>query len=227
MKAICIFSGGLDSISTAAYLKEQGYQLYLLTFNYGQRATKEVRVAEEFGNKLGAEHKIIDISFMKELYGKSNVLTYHANIPSKFDYSIVVPVRNAVFLTIASAWAFSINANLLAYGAHKDDKNYPDCRREFAKALEEALNLAEEDGIKQKIREKIEIWSPAIEGFDKKDLISIGYKILGSDIFKSWSCYSDNDKHCGICESCINRKRAFKNAKIKDETDYLNMDNEH
>lgn len=223
MKAICIFSGGLDSISTAAYLKSKGYRLYLLTFNYGQRGEREVEIAKEFATALGEEHKIIDISFMKELYGTSNVLTYNASIPKTFNYSIVAPVRNAVFLTIACAWAFSINAELIVYGAHKGDKNYPDCRKEFAKALELALNLAEEDGIKNGVRTKIEIWSPAMMDWSKRDLIKIGYEILAKDIFKTWSCYDNKEKHCGICESCINRKKAFVDANIKDETDYLNM----
>ena len=227
MKAICIFSGGLDSISTASYLKNKGYQLYLLTFNYGQRASNELKVAEEFAKQLGEEQKIIDISFMKELYDKSNILTYNASIPSNFDYSIVVPIRNAVFLTIAGAWAFSIHADMITFGAHIDDKNYPDCRNSFVKALEEALNLGEIDGINRGIRKRISIWSPAIEGLSKKDLVKIGYDLLGKDIFKTWSCYANKSKHCGICESCINRKKAFREADINDETDYLNMDNEH
>ncbi len=228
MKAVCIFSGGLDSVSTAAYLKHKGYQLYLLTFDYGQRAKHEIIIASEFATMLEAVHKILDISFMKELYGSSNVLTYSASIPSKFDYSIVVPARNAIFLAIASAWAFSIRADIVAYGAHEDDKNYPDCRSEFIDAFEHAINLAEKDGIMQGIRSSIKIWSPAIDGLRKSDLARLGYKLLGSSIFKTWSCYSDGEIHCGICESCRNRKDAFRLASINDETKYaLNIDGEH
>jgi 7-cyano-7-deazaguanine synthase len=224
MRAVCIFSGGLDSISIAAYLKDQDYELYLLTFDYGQRSRKELEIAKEFSKILG-EHKVLNINFMKELYGNSNVLTYNKDIPSKFDYSIVVPVRNAIFLTIAGAYAFSINANIIAYGAHKDDNNYPDCRREFILALEESLNLAEIDGIRYNIRNRIKIWSPVLEGLSKADLALIGYKLLGDKIFESWSCYKDTDKHCGVCESCINRRKAFRDAKVYDKTEYaLNID---
>ncbi len=219
MRAVCIFSGGLDSISIAAYLKEQGYELYLLTFDYGQRARNELVIASKFSKRFG-EHKILDMRFMKELYGNSNALTSNRDIPNIFEYSIVVPVRNAIFLTIAAAWAFSINAGVIAYGAHKNDNNYPDCRSEFILALEDVLNLAEIDGIKDNIRKRIKIWSPVIESLSKAELLSIGYKILGDEIFESWSCYKDNDKQCGVCESCINRKKAFREAHINDKTEY-------
>ena len=95
---------------------------------------------------------------MKQLYGNSNVLTNtKRKIPSKFDYSIVVPIRNAVFLSIASAWAYTLNASLVAYGAHTGDKNYPDCRPNFARKLESAFNQGETDGIKIGLRKKIQM----------------------------------------------------------------------
>ncbi|MDX1441903.1 MAG: 7-cyano-7-deazaguanine synthase, partial [Nitrosopumilaceae archaeon] len=179
--------------------------------------------AKSFAKKLGLkQHKIVDISFMKQLYGDSNVLTSaKLNIPSKFDYSIVVPIRNAVFLSIASAWAFTINAVLVAYGAHTGDKNYPDCRPNFSKKLEASFNQGEIDGIRSGLRKKIAIWSPFKEGFSKSDLLQIGYKTIGDSIFKTWSCYSNGQNHCGLCESCNNRKIAFEKAGIRDKTEYL------
>jgi len=225
---VCISSGGIDSACTAAHLKNNGYQLYLLTFDYGQRSRTELERAMTIARYLQAkEHKIIDISFMKELYAKSNVLTDdHSKMPSKFDYSIVVPVRNAIFLSIASGWAFSMNAEMVAYGAHKGDTNYPDCRPEFVNAINEMVNLAEIDGIKQGIRREIKIWSPAVDGIEKPDLLRIGYKVLGDKLFETWSCYTDGAKHknefvhCGKCESCVNRKNAFVAAGIEDKTKY-------
>jgi 7-cyano-7-deazaguanine synthase len=142
-------------------------------------------------------------------------------IPSKFDYSIVVPIRNAVFLSIASAWAFTLNASLVAYGAHTGDKNYPDCRPIFAKKLESSFNQGEIDGIKTGLRKNIKIWSPYKEGLSKSDLIKVGFKTIGESIFKTWSCYSGGRYHCGFCESCNNRKIAFERAGIKDKTKYL------
>ena len=221
-KAVVIYSGGIDSVCTCAYLKSK-YDLYCITFSYGQRANHEIKIAKKFAKKLGVkEHKIVDISFMKELYGKTNVLTdSKRKIPKKFEYSIVVPIRNAVFLSIATAWAYTLNASLVAYGAHKGDINYPDCRPSFSKKIESAFNQGETDGIKQGIRKSVKIWSPYREGLSKSQLIKIGYKKLGNLIFKTWSCYSDKKEHCGVCESCNNRKIAFEKARIEDKTKYL------
>ncbi|MEO2201498.1 MAG: 7-cyano-7-deazaguanine synthase [Nitrosopumilus sp.] len=221
-KAIIVFSGGIDSVCAVSFLKSK-YELYGITFSYGQKADMEIAAAKYFAKKLGLkQHKVIDISFMKDLYGNSNALTStNRKIPSKFEYSIVVPIRNAVFLSIASAWAFTLNASLVVYGAHTGDRNYPDCRPTFAKKLESAFNQGEIDGINTKLRKNIQIWSPYREGLSKKDLLKAGMKVLGNSIFKTWSCYSNKKYHCGICESCNNRKIAFEKAKIIDKTKYL------
>ena len=221
-KAVIVFSGGIDSVCAVSFLKSK-YELYGITFSYGQKANMEINAAKSFAKKLGLkEHKIIDIDFMKNLYGNSNVLTSSKRkIPAKFEYSIVVPIRNAVFLSIASAWAFTLNASLVAYGAHTGDTNYPDCRPKFAKKLENAFNEGEIDGINSKLRKSIEIWSPYRKGLSKSDLLKTGIKNLGDSIFKTWSCYSNKKYHCGICESCNNRKIAFTKAGIIDKTKYL------
>lgn len=221
-KAVVIFSGGIDSVCTAVYLKSK-FHLYGITFSYGQRANQEIKFAKKFSKSLGfKEHKIVDIGFMKDLYGKTNVLTdSKRKIPQGFEYSIVVPIRNAVFLSIASAWAYTLGASVVAYGAHKGDANYPDCRPSFAKKIESAFNEGEIDGIKKKIRKPLQIWSPYRAGLSKSDLMKIGQKNLGLEIFKTWSCYEGKKFHCGKCESCNNRKIAFMTAGIKDQTRYL------
>jgi 7-cyano-7-deazaguanine synthase len=231
-KAVCIFSGGLDSTCTLAYIKNKGYQVYTLTFKYGQRNKYEINIAKSLIDIIGVnDYKIIDISFMKELYkeSKSALISNTDNkIGIIFDYSIVVPVRNAIFISMASAYAFSINADLVVYGSHKDDSiYYPDCRIEFIKNLENALNLGEIDGINQGIRNRIEIWSPTIDNLNKLDLVKIGYKLLGDNIFKSWSCYNNgvlvnNERiHCGVCKACVDRKIAFLKSNIIDKTIYF------
>ena len=222
-KAIIIFSGGLDSVCTAIHLQSR-FELYAITFSYGQKANQEIKIAKYFARILKLkEHKIVNIEFMKELYEKTNVLTNpKMKIPSKFDYSIVVPIRNAVFLSIASAWAFSKNAHLVAYGAHIGDQRYPDCRPSFGRLMERAFNEGEIDGIRQHIRNKIHVSTPFMEGLSKSDLLKIGYKRLGNEIFKTWSCYANTKIHCGKCESCNNRKVAFLKAKIHDKTKYRN-----
>ena len=222
-KAVIVFSGGLDSVCACTYLKSR-YDLYGISFSYGQRASPEIKSARKFAKILGLkEHKIIDIGFMQDLYGKTNVLTdSKTKLPSKFEYSIVVPIRNAVFLSIATAWAFSLKASLVAFGAHKGDKNYPDCRPSFSKKIQSAFNEGEIDGIKMGVRKAIKIWSPYQKNLAKSDVIKKGYKVLGNSIYKTWSCYSNKKFHCGKCESCNNRKLAFKAAKIKDKTKYMN-----
>ena len=221
-KAVVVFSGGIDSVCAVSFLKSS-YDLYGITFSYGQKANMEIAAAKFFARKLGLkQHKIIDIGFMKDLYGDSNVLTStKKKIPSKFEYSIVVPIRNAVFLSIASAWAFTLNASLVVYGAHTGDKHYPDCRPAFAKKLEAAFNLGEIDGINSKLRKSIQIWSPYREGLSKSDLLKTGVRVLKDSIYKTWSCYSNTKYQCGICESCNNRKIAFHKAGIVDKTKYL------
>ena len=144
-KAVVVFSGGIDSVCAVSFLKSS-YDLYGITFSYGQKATMEIAAAKSFAKKLGLkQHKIVDIGFMKELYGDSNVLTStKRKIPSKFEYSIVVPIRNAVFLSVATAWAFTLNASFVVYGAHTGDKNYPDCRPTFTANLAQLYKLRQQ-----------------------------------------------------------------------------------
>lgn len=221
-KAVVICSGGLDSLCLGAHLSKQ-YELYGITFSYGQRASKELEAARKVGKALHLkEHKIIPLDFMKSLYGTSNVLTStKKSLPSKFEYSIVVPIRNAIFVTIATAWAFSLRASLVAYGAHTDDIKYPDCRPAFSRKIESALNQGEIDGIRLGIRKRIKVWSPYSAGISKSTLVKAGYEKFGDKIFQTWSCYANSKYHCGKCESCNNRKAAFVEAKIKDKTKYL------
>lgn len=178
--------------------------------------------AVEITTFLGSKnHKLIDISFMKDLYGATNVLTdERKTVPSSFKSNIIVPIRNAVFLTISTAYAFSIGADVVAYGAHLTDKPYPDCRPEFTKKLSEALNLGDIDAIESGTHPAVEMWSPAIEGLSKSEMLKVSYKLLGDKVFRTWSCYLDGQRQCGICESCNNRKAAFQEAGITDLTDY-------
>lgn len=227
-RAVCIVSGGLDSVCYAATFARD-YDIYMMTFAYGQRAEREIDAARHFAKVLNAkEHRIIDIGFMKGLYGKSNALTDGRQKLSKdFAQNLVVPVRNAIFIAIAGAWAMSINARAVAYGAHSGDvPHYADCRPEFAGAMAEALNVADIDSIRAGQRQKIEVVSPAVQGLSKSELLKAGHAILGDSLFRTWSCYSDGVKkggryvHCGACESCISRKKAFIDAQIQDRTRY-------
>jgi len=227
-RAVCIASGGLDSICYAAMLARE-HDIYMITFAYGQRARREIDAARHFARVLKAQdHKIIDIGFMKSLYGRSNALTDKSQqLSREFAQNLVVPARNAIFITIAGAWAMSIDARVVAYGAHMGDvPHYSDCRPEFASEMARALNLTDADSIRQGLRQEISVTSPAAQGMTKSQLLKEGHSILGDRLFKTWSCYSNGVRknsayiHCGRCESCINRKVAFRDARIDDRTRY-------
>ena len=230
IKAICILSGGLDSVVSAFYFKQVWNLVpYTITFHYGQRSMEEMRRARFFSRLLGSEsHKEIDVGFMKDLYSDENSLTgKNPIVPEKFHQSIVVPHRNSIFLAISAAWAASRKIGILVYGAHADDLNYPDCRLNFISSIERMLNESDLDAINLGLRKRIEIWCPAKENIHKSELVKIGYSILGDKIFDTWSCYTDGlqnglDKpvHCGLCESCQNRKKSFSEANIPDKTAY-------
>ncbi len=227
-RAVCIVSGGLDSTCYAALLARD-YDMYLMTFVYGQRAMREIERARYFAKVLKAKgHEVVDISFMKSLYGSSNALTDSGQtISPRFTQNLVVPARNAVFIAIATAWAMSIGARIVAYGAHTGDAaNYPDCRPAFVKAINKALNLTQSHRIARSQPKEVFVISPAMINLDKSALLEAGHEVLGDRIFRTWSCYSDGVLsgreriHCGRCESCINRKKAFISARIKDRTKY-------
>ena len=130
---------------------------------------------------------------------------------SEFSGPIIVPFRNAIFLAAAVAYAVTVGAQKIFYGAHgSDEPFYPDCRKEFYEAFEKAAQLGTDC--------EISIQAP-FSGRKKSEVITEGEK-LDVPFELTWSCYLDGDKHCGRCESCVNRKKAFKEAAIADPTEY-------
>jgi 7-cyano-7-deazaguanine synthase len=211
-KCVIVLSGGPDSATVAYWAKAQGYKIYPITFNYGQIALKETEAAQKISEKLGTTTKIIDLSALKEIF--SNVTSLcNTDIPltSEFSAPIIVPFRNAIFLSAAVAYAVTVGADKIFYGAQgSDEPFYPDCRKEFYEAFEKAARLG--------TCEEITIKAP-FSGGKKSDLIKEGTK-LGVPFELTWSCYRDEKKHCGKCESCVNRKKAFQEAGVIDPTKY-------
>jgi 7-cyano-7-deazaguanine synthase len=225
-KCVAVLSGGVDSFSYAAQWKARGYIIHPLIFDYGQKGRKEIDIAKRLCSAAGFEEPIlVDIKFMKELWKGTQLTDDSVGVEQEYKPTVVVPIRNVIFLSIASAYALSIGANVVIYGAHLDDVKisqdtgeplYPDCTPEAAKALEEVTKAAHFPVGKP----KIEIWSPAREGLTKAENLKRGYQHVGELVFETWSCYLSGDEHCGSCESCANRHRAFVEAGIPDKTKY-------
>jgi 7-cyano-7-deazaguanine synthase len=211
-KCVVVLSGGPDSTVVAYWAKAQGYTLHCLSFKYGQIAEKETNQARKIAEKLGASIKVIDLSSLREIFlGVTSLCDRNIALTSAFSQPIVVPFRNAIFLSIAVSYAAAVGANKIFYGAHASDAaNYPDCRETFYKSMEQTAQLGTEMDIK--------IEAP-FSGIPKSELLKIG-KSLNVPFELTWSCYLDGEKHCGRCESCVNRKAAFKQAGIPDPTQY-------
>jgi 7-cyano-7-deazaguanine synthase len=211
-KTVIVLSGGPDSATVAYWAKGEGYDLYPITFKYGQIAVKETEAAQKIAASLGTKTKIIDLSELKGIFGDVTSLC-NTNIPltSEFTEPIIVPFRNGIFLSAAVSYAVAVCANKIFYGAHgSDEPFYPDCRRVFYEAFEKAAQL----GTEQEITIKAPFSDLPKSGIIKKALE------LQVPLELTWSCYLDGARHCGKCESCVNRKKAFKEAGIKDPTEY-------
>lgn len=222
-KGISVLSGGLDcTVATSIYAQE--YDLTALTFNYGQRSfDQEVKHSKIICEKLGMKHVIIDLPWLKKISNSS--LTTDNEIPQieeneldnydvaiKSAKSVWVPARNTVFCSIALAYAESIGAEIIIVGwDYEEAKTFPDNSKEYLNAFNETIKYGSFDNI--------EIKAPLID-MDKIDIVKKG-KEVNAPMDLSYSCYNGTDKHCGICESCKRRKRAFINANINDDTTYL------
>jgi 7-cyano-7-deazaguanine synthase len=222
-KAVCLISGGLDSAVTAFIAKQQGYELYALSFRYGQCHTKELSCAKKVANAVGVkDHIIFNIDLQK--FGGSSLLSSsprqiknHAlkdigkTIPSTY-----VPARNTVFLSLALAFAEAIDAAAIYIGVNAVDYSaYPDCRPNYIRAYQHLANLATKRGVEGKT---IHINAPLLH-LSKAEIIKVGLK-LNVPFTKTWSCYRGNAKACGRCDSCLLRLKGFQEAKIKDPLPY-------
>jgi 7-cyano-7-deazaguanine synthase len=212
-KCVVILSGGTDSSTVAYWAKDRGYEVHAVTFDYGQLAKVEILHAAKITEKLGIEHLIIDLSELKTIYeGVTSLVDESIPLTSEFTEPIIVPFRNGVFIAVAVAYAASTGSNHIFYGAHASDENsYPDCRKEFYKAFEKAAQLGTELPML--------IDAPFGEQ-PKTELLKKGIE-LGVPYELTWSCYTEGPTHCGECESCNNRKKAFTESGITDKTKYL------
>ena len=222
-KAIVLLSGGLDSTTALAYAKNQGFDIYALSFNYGQRHHKELEAAQAIASSYNCiEHKIVTIDFLKEI-GHSALTENSIDVPNfKPDSDQIpltyVPARNTIFLSIALGWAETLEVNDIFIGTSSIDySGYPDCRPEYIKAFENMANLALKRTTTTK--QKLNIQTPLIH-LSKAETIQLGHS-LDVDYSKTISCYKFDDKACGQCDSCHYRALGFKNAGVNDPTQYV------
>jgi len=197
--AVMLLSGGLDSTVLAYWLKNRGYSAIALTFDYGQKARKELRCAEWVAKQLGFEHEVIKLP--KTVFQSSSLLVNGQG-------STVVPNRNMILLSIAVGYALSRHIYRVYIATHRNDwETYPDCRPEFYQALNLALMIGND------LQEPV-IHTPFLYK-SKADIVAIGHK-LGVPFEKTWTCYEGQRKPCGKCSACVERKMAFEMARIED-----------
>jgi len=226
-KAVVLLSGGMDSATCLAIAKAEDFDLYAISFNYGQRHAAELDAAQNLAKQFSAKHQVINIDIGK--FGGSALTDYSLDVPveiskdetsdSSNDIPVTyVPARNTVFLSYALAWAEVLGAQDIFIGVNAVDySGYPDCRPEFIKAYETMANLATKVGVEG---QRLTLHTPLID-MTKGEIIKTGHD-LGVDYSQTVTCYQANDegKACGNCDACRLRKIGFIQAKVADSTVY-------
>ena len=215
MKALVIFSGGLDS-TTAVYWALKKYKnVETLSFIYGSKHNEiEHSYALKTCEKLGIKNTCINLDFIHD-YFKSDLLKDQGEIPeghyaAENMKSTVVPFRNGIMISIAAGFAESKDCDVIILGNHSGDSIYADCSPEFISGMKKAIKVGTNRHIK--------VVSPFCN-IKKNDIVAIGAK-LGVDFSLTYSCYKGGEKHCGKCGTCVERKEAFELNNIKDPTIY-------
>lgn len=230
-KIVVILSGGMDSSVLLFDALKKGHEVSALTIDYGQRHKKEIEAARKItewvmpgptGWGSLVAHEVVDLgSALRPIFRGSgssqvdNIAVPHGHYAEDSMKQTIVPNRNMLLLALAGAWAISKKYDSIAYGAHAGDHAiYPDCRPEFVDAL--ALALLKADW------HQVTIVRPFIS-WTKADIAARGTQ-LGVPFHLTWSCYEGGDLHCGECGTCVERKEAFRDAKVYDPTDYINSE---
>ena len=219
-KAIILLSGGLDSTTVLSIAQAKGYECYAMTINYQQRHNAELKAAKNIAYYFKVkDFKIVELDLS---WLKSSALTNkNLKIPEASSEGIpvtYVPARNTIMLTLALAWAETINSQNIFIGVNAVDySGYPDCRPEYIESFQNMANLATKAAVEGS---KIEIHTPLI-GLTKAQIILEGLKNK-VDFEMTVSCYqaSEDGMACGKCDSCRLRKEGFEFAEIEDPTEY-------
>jgi len=225
LKAVVLLSGGIDSATTLAIAQNSGFDIYALSFRYGQRHAVEMEAAVRIAQKSNVvKHLILEIDLRKiggsALTADIDVAKNRKAKEMTKDIPVTyVPARNTIFLSYALAWAEVVGANDIFIGVNVlDYSGYPDCRPEYIEAYEKMANLATKAGVEGK--QKLKIHTPLIQ-MSKSQIIQKGME-LGVDYRLTHSCYDPSafGEACGECDSCILRLKGFRDAGIKDPVKY-------
>ncbi len=219
-KALCIISGGMDSVTSAYIAKNKGYDIVALHFDYNQRTMNKEK---ECFNKICDELKVVkkeilDVSFISQI-GANALTDWSLEIPKDGLSNEVpityVPFRNGIFLSIAAALAEREKCEAIFIGVVEEDSSgYPDCSQGFIESMEKSINLGRETGIKTKIL------TPLVH-LSKAQIVQKAFS-LKVPLQYTWSCYEREDLACGVCDSCRLRLKGFKEADKKDLIKYAN-----
>ena len=219
--AVVLLSGGLDSATTLAVARKEGYACHALSFDYGQRHVAELNAASRVADSLGAiEHRVVRLELGQ--LGGSALTDSSIAVPEGPTDGIpvtYVPARNTVMLAYALAWTEVLAARDIFIGVNAVDySGYPDCRPEFIQAFERLANLATKAGVEEG---NFKVHAPLIQ-FSKADIIRLGGG-LGVDYGQTVSCYQATSEGlaCGLCDSCRLRREGFLAAGIPDPTRYV------
>ncbi len=224
-KAVVLLSGGLDSTTTLAVAKSKGFTIHALSISYGQRHSWELHAAQKVAEALGViEHKVVAIDL--RAFGGS-ALTSDLEMPKRRHPCEIssgipityVPARNTIFLSLALAWAEVLSSSDIFVGVNAlDYSGYPDCRPKFIRAFEEMANLATKAGVEGK--QQLQVHAPLIS-LSKGAIIRLGTE-LGVDFGLTSSCYDPSPigAPCGACDSCILRRKGFRDNGLSDPLAY-------
>ena len=219
-KAVVLFSGGLDSTTVLVYAMKQGYDVYPLTFSYGQRHVIEIKQSERTLEKYGLTPRQTVFSIDLTPFVNCSLINKKLEVPEFAENRIpstYVPSRNIIFLSIASGMAETLGAEKIFIGVNSVDySGYPDCRPEFIEAFNRTIAV----GTKQGVESGIEVAAPILN-MSKKEIIELGMS-LGVDYSLTHSCYNPTPEglSCGVCDSCRLRLEGFRQAGFKDPLKY-------